>query len=52
MGEMFDFDVKEFANYFMNIKNRTDGKRTKFLDKLKETLLKRMEDADRKPSRK
>jgi hypothetical protein len=52
MGEVFGVEVKEFSNYFMNIKNRTDGRRTKFLDKLKETLLKRMEDADRKPSQK
>ncbi|MDR0713881.1 MAG: RteC domain-containing protein [Bacteroidales bacterium] len=52
MGEVFDFEVKEFSNYFMNIKNRTDGHRTKFLDRLKVTLLKKMEDADRKPYRK
>jgi hypothetical protein len=52
MGEIFDFDVKEFSNYFMNIKHRTDRCRTKFLDRLKETLLKKMEDTDRKPSRK
>jgi hypothetical protein len=52
MGEVFDFEVKEFSNYFMNIKNRTDGHRTKFLDRLKETLLKKMEDTDRKPPRK
>jgi hypothetical protein len=52
MGEFFDFEVKEFANYFMNIKNRTDGRRTKFMDLLKDAVLGRMEDADRKPSRK
>jgi hypothetical protein len=52
MGEIFDFDVKEFANYFMNIKNRTDGRRTKFMDLLRNTVLGRMEDADRKPLRK
>jgi hypothetical protein len=49
MGEVFDFDVKEFAAYFMNIKHRTDGRRTKFLDLLKEVVLERMEEADRKP---
>jgi hypothetical protein len=43
MGEIFDFDVKEFANYFMNIKNRTDSHRTKFLDLLKDTVLGRMD---------
>ncbi|MDR2773472.1 MAG: RteC domain-containing protein [Tannerella sp.] len=52
MGEMFDFDVKEFANYFMNIKNRTDGCRTKFMDLLKDAVLGRMEESDRKPYRK
>jgi hypothetical protein len=36
MGEIFDIDVKEFANYFMNIKNRTDSRRTKFMDLLKD----------------
>jgi hypothetical protein len=52
MGEVFDFEVKEFSNYFMHIKNRTDRHRTKFMDLLKDTVLGRMEDADRKPSRK
>jgi hypothetical protein len=52
MGEVFGFEVKEFANYFMNIKNRTDRHRTKFMDLLKDAVLGRMEDADRKPSRK
>jgi hypothetical protein len=52
MGEIFDFDVKEFAVYFMNIKNRTDEHRTKFMDLLKDAVLERMEEADRKPPRK
>jgi hypothetical protein len=52
MGEIFNVDVKEFAVYFMNIKHRTDGRRTKFMDLLKDAVLGRMEDADRKPSRK
>jgi hypothetical protein len=43
MGKIFDFEVKEFANYFMNIKNRTDGHRTKFMDLLKNAVLGRME---------
>ena len=51
MGELFDFDVKEFSNYFMNIKNRTDEHRTKFTDLLRDAVLGRMTDADRKPSR-
>jgi hypothetical protein len=52
MGEMFGFEVKEFANYFMSIKNRTDKRRTKFTDLMREAALERMTEADRKPSRK
>jgi hypothetical protein len=51
-GEAFDFDVKEFSNYFMNIKGRLNENRTKFLDELKRALARKMEDADRKSSRK
>jgi hypothetical protein len=51
MGEMFDFEVKEFANYFMNIKNRTDGHRTKFTDLMRNALLERMIEADWKSPR-
>jgi hypothetical protein len=51
MGEIFDFEVKEFANYFMNIKNRKDEHRTKFTDLMRNSVLERMEEADRKPSR-
>jgi hypothetical protein len=50
IGEMFGFEVKEFANYFMNIKNRTDERRTKFTDLMRDALLERMTEADRKPS--
>jgi hypothetical protein len=52
MGEIFDFEVKEFAGYFMSIKNRTDERRTKFTDLMCDALLERMDEADRKPSRK
>lgn len=52
MGTFFDFEVKEFANYFMNIKSRKDGNRTKFMDVLKNTLLEYMSEFDRKSSRK
>jgi hypothetical protein len=52
MGEIFDFEVKEYANYFMNIKNRADERRTKFTDSMGDALLERMTEADRKPSRK
>jgi hypothetical protein len=52
MGEIFDFNVKEFANYFMNIKGRLEENKTKFLDELKKALVRKMADADRKSSRK
>jgi hypothetical protein len=52
MGKIFDFEVKEFSNYYMNIKSRTCGKRTKFMDRLKGALQAKMEEADCKPSRK
>jgi hypothetical protein len=52
MGEIFNIDVKELSNYFMNIKNREDGNRTKFMNLLKDAVLERMADADRKSYRK
>jgi hypothetical protein len=52
MGEIFDFEVKEYANYFMNIKNRTDENRTKFTDLLRDAVLERMTEADRKAPQK
>ena len=52
MGELFDFEVKEFSNYFMNLKGRKDGKRTQFLNELAAVLLRKMEESDRRPSRK
>jgi hypothetical protein len=52
MGEIFDFEVNEFANYFMNIKNRTDEKRTKFTDLMRNSVFERITESDRKPPRK
>jgi hypothetical protein len=52
MGEIFGIEVKEFANYFMNIKNRTDENRTKFTDLMRNSVFERMTESDRKPSRK
>jgi hypothetical protein len=52
MGEVFDIKVKEFSNYFMNIKNRTDEKRTRFTGLMRDALLARMTESDRKPPRK
>lgn len=51
MGEVFDFEVGEFSRTFTDIKNRVRGDRTAFLDKLKCKLLRRMEEADKKPPR-
>jgi hypothetical protein len=52
MGEVFSFKVAEYANYFMNIKSRTDRNRTKFTDILKDAIQERMNEADSKPARK
>jgi hypothetical protein len=52
MGEIFDFEVKEYANYFMSLKNRTDENRTKFSDLMRNSVFERMTESDRKPSRK
>ncbi|MDR1221252.1 MAG: RteC domain-containing protein [Tannerella sp.] len=49
MGEIFDFEVREHASYFMNIKNRMDENRTKFTDLMCDALLERMTESDRKP---
>lgn len=52
MGKVFGLEVKEYANYFMNLKNRTDEHRTKFTDLMCNAVLERMTESDRKPSRK
>jgi hypothetical protein len=52
MGNLFDIEVTVFSNYFRNIKNKTDEKRTEFLNKLINALLQKMETSDEKPSRK
>jgi hypothetical protein len=52
IGEAFGMNVEKFSLYFMSIKNRVKGDRTHFLDMLKRALILKMEDADRKPSRK
>jgi hypothetical protein len=52
MGEAFGFKVEEFSRVFIDIKNRVKGDRTAFLEELKQALIRIMEKADRKPSRK
>jgi hypothetical protein len=49
---IFGLDVKDFSVYFMSIKNRKKGDRTSFLDMAKKVLIERMEETDRKPSKK
>jgi hypothetical protein len=49
---IFGLDVKDFSLYFVSIKNRKKGDRTSFLDLGKRLLIERMEESDRKPSRK
>jgi hypothetical protein len=48
MGNIFGMEIKNFSLYFTSIKNRVKGDRTKFLDKLKHTLVNRMESDDRR----
>ena len=52
MGEMFGIEVKEYSNYFVNIKNQTDENRTKFADLMRDALLEEMTESDKKPPRK
>jgi len=52
MGEVFDIEVKEFSRAFTNIKNRTKGDRTKFIDALKRELLRKIDEADDKNTKK
>jgi hypothetical protein len=46
---LFGIDVKEYSLYFTGIKNRKKGDRTSFLDLQKQLLIRRMEEADRRP---
>jgi hypothetical protein len=48
IGRAFEIDIKNFSLYFTSIKIRVKGDRTKFLDKLKHTLVHRMESDDRR----
>jgi hypothetical protein len=48
INTLLDMNVKDFSLYFMSIKNRVKGDRTFFLDKLKQLLMKKMEEADRR----
>jgi hypothetical protein len=47
---LFGIDVKEYSLYFTGIKNRKKGDRTSFLDLQKQLLIRRMEEADRRPN--
>jgi hypothetical protein len=49
---LFDVDIRNFSRFFIGIKNRMKGDRTAFLDKLKKVLIAKLEESDRKPSRK
>lgn len=48
INTLLDMDVKDFSLYFISIKNRVKGDRTFFLDKLKQTLIKKMREADKR----
>lgn len=45
-GDVFDFEVKNFSRTFTDIKNRTKGDRTIYMDKLKNVLLQKLYDSD------
>ena len=45
-SEVFDFEVNDFSRTFINIKNRTKGDGTIYIDKLKKGLLQKFYDAD------
>ena len=45
-GELFDFEVKNFSRTFTDIKNRTKGDRTVYIDKLKSGLLQKFYNAE------
>jgi hypothetical protein len=49
---LFNMDIRNFSRFFISIKNRMKGDRTAFLDKLKKELTAKLEESDRKPSRK
>ena len=45
--EMFGVEVKNFSRTFTDIKNRTKGDRTIYLDKLKKSLLQKFYDTEK-----
>jgi hypothetical protein len=49
---LLDVDIRNFSRFFISIKNRMKGDRTAFLDELKKALTAKLEESDRKPSRK
>jgi hypothetical protein len=52
LGAVFDIDVKEFSRKFSDIKNRSKGDRTKFINRMKQALTELIEKADDRASRK
>ena len=48
LGELFGMEVKKFSRTFIDIKNRSKGDCTVFLDKLKKVLLHKIEEVERK----
>jgi len=49
---IFDIEVKDYAQYFRNIKIRSKGDRTTLLDMQKKLLIERIEKLDEKPPKK
>ncbi|KAA6340380.1 hypothetical protein EZS27_011755 [termite gut metagenome] len=46
LSEVFDIEVKNFSRTCTDIKNRTTGDRTKFLNTLKVNLIRKLEETD------
>ena len=46
LSEIFDVEIKNCYNVYMNMKRRKDDSRTYFLDELREKLNKRMMESD------
>ena len=48
LGSIFDFEVKNFSRTFTDIKNRSKGECTVFIDSMKEAILQKIKDDDEK----
>jgi hypothetical protein len=52
MSKAFNFEVNDYARVFMDIKNRTAESPTKFLDTMRRSVARQIEEANLRPPRK